>query len=391
MGVVEAWNSVWGVVGILVLALFVNEGGVDAFRSLRRSIVYRHRPRPDYRALAEAYRGAEWPRRYFREFWARVKVDWAPFVEWWQRPVDGEFVRIDAGGLRIHDHVPTAAGKRVYVFGGSTTMGVGVRSHATVPALLEARLAAAGHAAEVTNFGQLGHTSSQEMISLIRRLKEGDVPDLAVFYDGTNEVIPAEESGMPDRLFKEDHRRCEFNLLHGDRRGDLLRAAVVSLLRRTLRQFRKLTGVRVTGPFPAGATRHVFADALPALCDEVARRYFENVRIIRLLAREYGFAVLFFWQPVLFTRRHMSPHKTRYLNDAAPDPALRTRLFVETSDAWRRRQAAMAGPDLVDIGRLFDDDPEPRYIDPFHLAEEGNDLVAEAMLPHVVAALRGQP
>jgi len=41
----------------------------------------------------------------------------------------------------------------------------------------------------------------------------------------------------------------------------------------------------------------------------------------------------------------------------------------------------------VDISGLFDESPELYFIDLFHLAKIGNDVVAKAMLPHVVQIL----
>ena len=44
-------------------------------------------------------------------------------------------------------------------------------------------------------------------------------------------------------------------------------------------------------------------------------------------------------------------------------------------------------PGAVDVSGLFDDSPDAQFIDPFHLAEKGNDVLADAMLPHVIKAL----
>ena len=47
-------------------------------------------------------------------------------------------------------------------------------------------------------------------------------------------------------------------------------------------------------------------------------------------------------------------------------------------------------PGAIDVSTLFDDSPDPQFIDPFHLAEKGNDVLADAMLPHVVKALKSK-
>ena len=62
----------------------------------------------------------------------------------------------------------TTSGKaiRILCFGGSTMMGIGARDHQTIPAVLARRLAERGHRVAVTNYGQLGHNSTQEVITL---------------------------------------------------------------------------------------------------------------------------------------------------------------------------------------------------------------------------------
>ena len=112
---------------------------------------------------------------------------------------------------------------RILCFGGSTMMGMGARDEHTIPALLACRLEALGHRVSVTNFGQLGHNSTQESITLQQLLKSGERIDIAVFYDGINEMACAEQTGRADRLFNEGRRRAEFNLLRPERRRDVVK------------------------------------------------------------------------------------------------------------------------------------------------------------------------
>ena len=82
---------------------------------------------------------------------------------------------------------------------------------ATIPAVLARRLAELGHAASVTNLGQLGHNSTQEVISLHQLLKSGLRPDIVLFSDGINEMMCAEQTGMADRVFHEASRRSVYH------------------------------------------------------------------------------------------------------------------------------------------------------------------------------------
>jgi len=380
-------EALWHVVGLLLVAVLVNEAGVDGWRRLSRRLRYRRATRPEAAALADANTGADWAVAYFDEFRRAVRVDWKPYVEWWQRPLRGAYVTIDERGLRPTPG-ETAADTdtlRILCFGGSTMMGMGARDDHTIPALLARRLAELGHRAVVTNYGQLGHNATQETITLLQLLKAGMRLDIAVFYDGVNEMACAEQSGTADGLFNEARRRAEFNLLLPERRRDLAAAALCALMPRTMRRLRRLTGLDLHGPIAAPAVDLQELD-LPRLAREVLAVYLANLRLIRLLASEFGFRPIFFWQPVIATKRVKTADEARWEGDYTKDPAARRELYTAIVAA-RRGSAELAGAaDAVDLSALFDDRAGPVYIDLYHLSEAGNAAVAEAMLPHVARA-----
>src|SRR5439155_25362144 len=90
----------WDVLGVAHLAVLVTEFGVEGWRRLNRRLRYRRPTRPDRSAVSDAYGGADWSVAYFDEFRCKVRVDWKPYVEWWQRPLQGTHVTLDRRGLR---------------------------------------------------------------------------------------------------------------------------------------------------------------------------------------------------------------------------------------------------------------------------------------------------
>jgi hypothetical protein len=380
-------EALWHVVGILLLAVLANEAGIDGWRRLSRRLRHRRATRPERAALANAYAEADWAVAYFDEFRRAVRVDWKPYVEWWQRPFRGAYVTIDERGLRPTpgETAAEADALRILCFGGSTMMGMGARDDHTIPALLARRLAELGHRAVVTNYGQLGHNATQETITLQRLLKAGARLDIAVFYDGVNEMACAEQTGAADGLFNEARRRAEFNLLLPERRRDLAAAALCALMPRTLRRLRRLTRLELRGPMPAPGVDLRQLD-IPHLARAVLAVYLANLRLVRLLAAEFGFCPIFFWQPVIATKRVKTADEQRWEGDYTTDPAARRALY-RAIVAARRDSAELAdAADAVDLSALFDDRADPVYIDLYHLSEAANAAVAEAMLPHLARA-----
>jgi lysophospholipase L1-like esterase len=376
--------ALWHVVGLLLLAVLVTEFGVEGWRRLSRFLRYRRSTRPHRAAIADAYGGADWSAGYFDEFRRAVRVDWKPYVEWWQRPFRGAYVTLDERGLRPTPGEKTADGEAIHIlcFGGSTMMGMGARDDQTIPAILARRLTERGHRVSITNYGQLGHNSTQEVITLQQLLKSGARIDIALFYDGINEMACAEQTGRADGLFNEARRRAEFNLLHPDRRRDLIAAALISSAPRTIRRLRRLTGLPLRGPLPVEETDLSQVD-LAELAREAVAAYLANVRLARLLAREHRFEPIFFWQPVITTKKSKTQDERRWVDDYTNYPERRRFLYKAIVDERRRHPKLVEDSDIVDLSALFDDWTEPVYIDLYHLSETGNAAVAEAMLPAV--------
>jgi hypothetical protein len=122
---------------------------------------------------------------------------------------------------------------------------------------------------------------------------------------------------------------------------------------------------------------------LAALAREVITAYVANVRLARLLACEHRFDPIFFWQPVITTKKFKTQDERRWADDYTRDPEHRRLLYEAIIGEARRRTELVKAPDIIDLSALFDDWTEPVYIDLYHLSEAGNAAVAEAMLPAV--------
>jgi len=114
-----------------------------------------------------------------------LQFRYAPVMGYITAPTVSQFINVDADGIRAHGATfreITALQGAVWLFGGSTTFGLGVADRETIPARLEARLGR-----PVINLGVAHYSSVEENYLLQRYLKIGYQPAIAIFLDGINE------------------------------------------------------------------------------------------------------------------------------------------------------------------------------------------------------------
>lgn len=235
-------KKAWAMAGVTLLFLLVLE--TISYFALRRLEARDFPPQEAYWLRSDSYANSPWIEEYVEEY-RQIRTRWEPYLYWRRLPFSGKYINVDAAGLRRTVPGPVAApGKtpvRIFCFGGSTMWSEGVPDGSTIPSLLATLLAERNVAADVVNFGEGGYVSTQELLALLRRLQQGDVPDIAVFYHGLNDMYSAAQSGEAGIPQNEWNRRAEFNL--SSRKIQLYRLAlagprtglyVVRLLQRLL-------------------------------------------------------------------------------------------------------------------------------------------------------------
>jgi lysophospholipase L1-like esterase len=327
------------------------------------------------------YDETPWAERYWAEMKA-LKSWYHPYVLWRRAPYAGQLVKISATGLRETPGSRCGPGAfRVFTFGGSTMWGYGVPDWGTIPAYLQGELQhRLGRDVCVVNFGELGFNSTQSVITLMRRLQCGDVPDLVIFYDGVNDISYPFIFGIPGI-----HRSVERVAARLD---DGAREEGVGWIRSLgiVRLAQVLVGEEQPAPPPSRYPyRH--ADMPDGLDEGIAATYLNNHSMVRALATRYGFAQAFFWQPYLtMGRKPLAAAERRMAGDPfeaeSPEDASRraaSRRLFESVYA-RIEAAASEHPDLFYLAGVFDTVPSLLYTDSHHLTHEGNHIIARRML-----------
>lgn len=271
-----------------------------------------HDPRADLPAM----RAYPWADSYFREIQLTPSGYW-PFTESRPRPFRGKYVHISGWSRR--SYVPKylrADAPVIWMFGGSTTWGEGQRDDYTIASDL-ARIAERNRQPiRIVNYGQRGWTHFQEMILFEQLLASERKPDLALFYDGANEINAQSlgAKGVPTHTLVDQYAA----ILSDGKLGDQVVATpspwrslgVIWDEYATHSAIRKLIGrIRDVIDAPAGADEttddqgkrpgpttnynKTFDDAKDAVAV-----YERGRRMTEHLAIDHGVDAIFFWQPV---------------------------------------------------------------------------------------------
>jgi lysophospholipase L1-like esterase len=389
----EAWLVLCMTLLYLVLlevVLSLAYVGVDRIRATSAASL-------DRRSRSDVYADVSWTHEYFRELEESSVTRWTSYVYWRRQPYQGRHINIDANGIRRTWNADATAvsGKdpvKIFTFGGSAMWGVGARDDFTIASCLARDLEGKGVRCEVTNFGESGYVSTQEVIALGQQLRDGNVPDLVLFYDGVNDVYSAYQqrrAGLPQNEF---HRAQEFNVSQ-PRSYAVLRLmcirrsigglAVVRFSRNLLRRVGidvdpKSAATYASGPSHSAAERE-------ALFREVLAVYKGNMRMVTTWEKAYGFKALFYWQPTVFDKTHPTAFEQNVQREIVGlQPYCETMCqLVQEEDAFLQIQGAI----FHDMSDVFSSAQRPIFIDWCHVSEWGNEQVARKMAADAVRTL----
>ncbi|MBX7166586.1 MAG: SGNH/GDSL hydrolase family protein [Pirellulales bacterium] len=334
---------------------------------------------------AESYGGAPWAEEYVRELEQVVVTRWWPEAYWNSRPFAGRHFHIDDRGVRASWNPPDAQAEtanpprkvRVFMFGGSTTWGEGARDDYTIPSCLARSLAASGvEDFTVENFGVPGYVSAQEVIRLTQELRSGNVPDVVVFYDGANDVVSACLNGRAGVSM------IEKPLADGSWNGLRNSLAVVRVVRFLAHRAEWIDSATVDGELAAG----------------VVSQYQANIDLVRRLSETYGFTALFFWQPVLFSKPHLTTaeEQRQLFEDALSYGGTEEVFFTGYAvrdffrDVYRRALAEVRVPGWHDLSGLFDEERGAAFIDYCHTFEAANAKIGQRLAQDVAPLVRAR-
>jgi lysophospholipase L1-like esterase len=339
--------------GIIVFSLFLIELSSFLVIKIYRGINSARGGNPPEETFA-----TDWYQEYMTEMKEANVAEYEPYVSYKIKPsYHGKYVNIDENSLRRTSNPcandGTGEALKVFVFGGSTIWGVGVRDEYTIPSYVSEYLCEAGIKAEIKNYGNPGYSNNQEMISLLLDLKKGNIPDIAIFYDGHNDVWGSYINGNPGLSEDLVKRELEFNSSN--------RAGLIGIFHNFFEILRYIENKLKIQEWPYKNNE--------SFNKEIAQSYLSNTKIIEGVGHKFGFETLFFWQPNLFTKDNPSQFESEniYLDkDVAKSYKEVTKEVIKDSD-------------IIDLSDIFDTYDKTIYMDSAHPSEEGNRIIAEKM------------
>jgi len=374
---------VWIQIGITILLFALLSAMSGAVVNAIRRVRQRHEP-PETAAYSGA---ASWASAVFQAM-HNVRMRWYPYVYWKTAPMRSAYLNIDEYSNRVTWNQPPHSGRpllRVFCFGGSTTWGAGARDDYTIPSLLAKHLAGhPGYDVEVDNFGQMGWVTSQELIYLYELLRRGQRPDLVIFYDGVNDTFIGYQNGIAGLTQSEFLRAEEFGIMASSSgRKKLYAAALRTFLMNTgFFDLIKLVKHQDTGDIerkevtPQGMIAYLAPpsdfEGTEAVEQDVVNIYQFNQQMVQTLGPRFGFRALFYWQPVIYSKSPLTALERNF-----PGSRARQEFFTGT---YKRIASVAQSAGINDISGILDNDRGQTYfIDPWHITEAGNDIVARRM------------
>jgi lysophospholipase L1-like esterase len=388
----------WLMVGVTILLLCLLEGSLSLAFFLKDRFSASHPSVVDHRASADTYSHLPWVKEYYKELNQSFVAEWKPYVYWRRKPYHGEHINIDADGIRLTTvpntlHQESRTQMKIFMFGGSTLWGTGARDAFTIPSIFAKELQTKGVATEVINFAETGYVSTQGVITLLLQLQQGKRPDLVIFYDGVNDMYSAYQqhvAGLPQNEF---NRMREFNLSRRskfkERTGMVLRDVAMTLSTvRLIKDLLQRLGVwRMAAPPAKRLTVEELGLASETLLQDVIATYRGNMELVKALGEQYHFKYLFYWQPTIFQKVHLTEYE-RLQRLAIKDIG---QFVHRTHEVLQQSGLADQGEYFLrDLSQVFADVRDPVYLDWCHLGESGNEIIAQRMANDVLGLISSQ-
>jgi lysophospholipase L1-like esterase len=226
----------------------------------------------------------------------------------------------------------------------------------------------------VMNFGELGYSSTQSLIRLSQLIANGDVPDMVVFYDGTNDIAAANRTSIAGNHFY-------YEAINSALSSQKFAQADVSLGQGLLNALTHSATYRLfVGDPPKIQPNWALPPLDESFINATAQAYLNNIAMANALCEANGCVFQAFIQPVLpMSAREVNDEEQRFLWEM---PGGLYELFEAVYPIWEAQADEL--PYLTYMGQALDTQTERIWIDFNHITAVGNLAIAS----DIVAVIR---
>ncbi|MEW5819052.1 MAG: SGNH/GDSL hydrolase family protein [Cyanobacteriota bacterium] len=375
--IIEKIKSIWVIIGITIFLIIIIEG----IASLIANFVFVDPVTRKYNEQEEIFKNSDYYKNLKKEEMASLKVRWDPYDYWKRVPFKGKYVNISFEGIRKTWNPVIKNTKArpltIFIFGGSTMWGTGSRDDYTIPSDVAKILSENTNIDfQVINLGEYGYVSAQELISLIRELQKGIVPDIVVFYDGINDTYTAYQNCTAGLSHNEFNRVKDFNL-HQDK--NRLAENYLNVAIKTSGIYRVMSTLKKTEQIKDPACENV-----DMLVDSTIYNYLTNIGLVEHIGKLYGFKTLFYWQPSIFCKKELSKYEQKQLAKEKYLQDFHDKVYNKIKSLAMLNSKA----NFTNLSDIFYNSKEELFIDYSHITENGNKAIAEKIAEDVLKIIK---
>jgi hypothetical protein len=261
------------------------------------------------------------------------------------------------------------------MFGGSTVFSYGTPDNYTLPSLLSEELCNLNYSVKVVNFGVGGYTTTQEFISYMLALRSGEKPDLAIFYNGYNDIYTTyqnNEAGVPHNNVK---RKVGFNSLYSK----------IQTINRMIVRSHTMTVIRTI--FGASKFKGPIEEDKDMLIDNIIDIYAYDFNLISLISDDNNIPFYMFFQPSCHSKQTLTEKESQYCEEGE-----NIILTSETQEFISKKAAErINSSNFIIMTHVFDNMTDSVYFDAAHKGVVGNKIeakfIAEKIKPHLEKSL----
>lgn len=301
---------------------------------------------------------------------SQLETEYKPFIGWSRKPIKKKFTNIDSSGNRATVNQNINSDRVIRFFGGSTMWGTGVDDFNTIPSLFDK----CSNKNEIINHGESGFNARQNLEVLINLIQKNKYTDIAVFYDGVNDVehlcrkqiiIPGHgrEVQMRNELSTINSTQSYFkgkDSIFGLSKNLISKLFFKNTVRLIQKVFGKFTKVEQVSPYCCHSN--------PKRAQAVAMNLLNSWRITHQLASANNIKFIAILQPNAF----LGNVKKDYLHLEQKEP-----LGINFSEVYKiLRKEIVAYDWIYDFTEIFDNENKALYFDFCHVNEYGNELIA---------------